>query len=48
MIENHRTGLLWDLFMGCPEIPTGLRKLGFASPHLTETAVSWDSGEEAR
>ena len=40
MIENHRTGLLWDLFMGCPEIRTGLRKLGFTSPHLTEAAVS--------
>jgi hypothetical protein len=29
MIENHRTGLLWKLFMGCPEIKEGLRKLGF-------------------
>jgi hypothetical protein len=29
MIENHRTGLLWKLFMGCPEIKAGLRKLGF-------------------
>jgi hypothetical protein len=34
MIENHRTGLLWNLFMSCPEIQTGLRRLGFASPHL--------------
>ncbi len=34
MIENHRTGLLWDLFMSCPEIQTGLTKLGFTSPHL--------------
>ena len=40
MIENHRTGLLWDLFMSCPEIRSGLRKLGFTSPHLTEAAVS--------
>jgi len=34
MIENHRTGLLWSLFMSAPEIRTGLRKLGFSSPHL--------------
>jgi len=29
MIENHRTGLLWDLFMSAPEIQAGLDKLGF-------------------
>jgi len=29
MIENYRTGLLWNLFMSCPEIETGLTKLGF-------------------
>lgn len=29
MIENHRTGLLWDLFMSAPEIKSGLNKLGF-------------------
>ncbi len=29
MIENYRTGLLWDLFMSAPEIQTGLTKLGF-------------------
>jgi hypothetical protein len=29
MIENHRTGLLWDLFMSAPEIQSGLTKLGF-------------------
>ncbi|MGO9806192.1 MAG: glucoamylase family protein [Rhodomicrobium sp.] len=29
MIENHRTGLLWRLFMSCPEIGAGLRLLGF-------------------
>jgi hypothetical protein len=29
MIENHRTGMLWDLFMSCPEIGPGLEKLGF-------------------
>jgi hypothetical protein len=34
MIENHRTGLLWNLFMSCPEIQNGLRRLDFESPHL--------------
>ncbi|MBV9987187.1 MAG: beta-glucosidase [Chitinophagaceae bacterium] len=34
MIENYRTGLLWKLFMSCPEIKQGLRKLGFQSPAL--------------
>jgi hypothetical protein len=35
MIENHRSGLLWKLFMSCPEVQGGLKKLGFSSPHLT-------------
>lgn len=34
MIENWRTGLLWKLFMGIPEIKAGLRALDFDSPHL--------------
>ncbi len=29
MIENHRTGLIWNLFMSAPEIQEGLNKLGF-------------------
>ena len=29
MIENYRTGLLWRLFMSCPEVQQGLAKLGF-------------------
>lgn len=29
MIENYRTGLLWNLFMSCPEVKSGLTKLGF-------------------
>ena len=29
MIENYRTGLLWDLFMGNEDIQAGLTKLGF-------------------
>lgn len=34
MIENYRSGLLWDLFMSCPEVQSGLRKLGFESDRL--------------
>jgi hypothetical protein len=26
--------LLWRLFMNTPQVQKGLRKLGFASPHL--------------
>ncbi len=29
MIENYRSGLLWDLFMKSPDIRNGLNKLGF-------------------
>ncbi|MFK7920572.1 MAG: glucoamylase family protein [Bacteroidia bacterium] len=29
MIENHRTGLIWELFMSCPEVQSGLQELGF-------------------
>jgi len=34
MIENYRSGLLWQLFMSCPEVQTGLKKLGFQGPGL--------------
>lgn len=34
MIENYRTGLLWELFMQAPEIQEGLKKLGFISNPL--------------
>jgi hypothetical protein len=36
MIENHRTALLWKLFMAVPEVQNGLLRLGFSSPHLKE------------
>jgi hypothetical protein len=32
MIENGRSGLLWNLFMSCPEVKQGLKKLGYQSP----------------
>jgi len=34
MMENYRSGLLWNLFMSSPEIKDGLKKLGFKSPWL--------------
>lgn len=34
MIENHRSGLLWNLFMSAPEIKSGMTKLGFQGPNL--------------
>ncbi|NIJ51421.1 glucoamylase family protein [Dyadobacter arcticus] len=34
MIENQRSGLPWKLFMSCPEVKAGLKKIGFNSPNL--------------
>lgn len=34
MIENHRSGLLWNLFTSCPEVKNGMRRLGFTAPYL--------------
>lgn len=34
MIENQRSGLLWNLFMSCPEVKKGMKNLGFQSPNL--------------
>lgn len=34
MIENYRTGLLWNLFMSHPDVQRGLKRLDFSSPHI--------------
>jgi hypothetical protein len=34
MIENYRTGLLWNLFTSCPEIKAGMLSLGFSASYL--------------
>jgi hypothetical protein len=34
MIENYRSGLLWDLFTSCPEVKAGMLSLGFSAPYL--------------
>jgi hypothetical protein len=34
MIENYRSGLLWQLFTSCEEVKNGMRVLGFTAPYL--------------
>ncbi|HKZ66417.1 MAG TPA: glucoamylase family protein [Chitinophagaceae bacterium] len=34
MIENYRSGLLWNLFTSCPEVKDGMQALGFSAPYL--------------
>jgi hypothetical protein len=34
MIENYRSGLLWDLFTSCPEVKAGMLSLGFNASYL--------------
>ncbi len=34
MIENYRSGLLWNLFTSCPEVKAGMTSLGFSAPYL--------------
>jgi hypothetical protein len=41
MIENHRSGLLWELFMSCPEVPAGLSRLGF-EPNDKKGRQGWE------
>ncbi len=34
MVENHRSGLLWDLMRECPYISQGLKRAGFTGDRL--------------
>ncbi len=34
MIENFRSGQVWNLFTSCPEVKAGMLKLGFTAPYL--------------
>ena len=34
MIENYRTGLLWNIMRRCPAVVTGLRRAGFTGGWL--------------
>ena len=42
MIENYRTGLVWDLMKQCPYLVTGLSRAGFSGGWLS--AVEAESG----
>ncbi len=37
MIENHRSGFLWNLMKHCPYLVRGLRRAGFAGGWLAGT-----------
>ena len=34
MVENYRTGLLWNIMRRCPPIVAGLRNAGFSGGWL--------------
>ena len=34
MVENYRSGLIWNLFTSCPEVKSGMQALGFSAPYL--------------
>lgn len=34
MMENYRSGLLWNLFTSAPEVKSGMLALGFTAPYL--------------
>ena len=36
MIENYKSGLIWDIMKRCPPIINGLRKAGFKGGWLSE------------
>jgi hypothetical protein len=38
MVENHRTGLIWKMFMSNPEIQPMLDKIGFQHDKAANTA----------
>jgi hypothetical protein len=38
MIENYRTGFIWQLIRSCPCIVTGLRRAGFSGGWLRNCA----------
>jgi len=34
MMENYRSGMIWNLFTSCPEVKAGMLGLGFTAPYL--------------
>lgn len=45
MIENHRSGLLWDVFMRNPEIEPMLLSIGF-TPDSTSVSSTFSAGDQ--
>ena len=45
MIENYRTGLIWDLFMSSPEIQAGLEQMEWSREEDAGLTVSYFEGE---
>lgn len=45
MIENHRTGLIWDLFMSSPEIQQAIEQMGWSTDEDAGLNVSYFEGE---
>jgi hypothetical protein len=43
MIENHRSGLVWQLLRGCPYVAAGLRAAGFAGGWLARSEAPPDA-----
>lgn len=39
MIEDHRAGLLWDLFMSCPELAPMMDAIGWRREPATRQAA---------
>ena len=39
IIQLCHTSLIWNLFMGIPEIREGMKKLGLKSPHFVSAVV---------
>jgi len=46
MIENFRSGLVWNLFMSDPDVQNGLRRLGFRLYTLTGIEVDDEHSKE--
>jgi len=48
MIENHRSGWIWQLLRGCSWLRDGLRHAGFAGGWLDQTTVDQVAGATGR
>jgi hypothetical protein len=46
MIENHRSGLIWDVMRRCPYIIAGLRRAGFTGGWLNGHSFGGTSDDE--